>query len=82
MDSRFHCHTKGLVRLTVKTFQSHINKQLLKLISTGQNFCFGIPVQKAISLVKLGCIKSKNSYILLIDDISFKLCLINVVYFL
>ena len=50
MDSRLDCHTKGLVRLTVKTFQGHINKQLVKFISTGQNFCFEIPVQKDRSL--------------------------------
>ena len=30
---------------------------------------------------KLDCVKFKNSYILLIDDINFKLCLINFEYF-
>ena len=67
---------------------------LTKLISTGQNFSFEIPVEKLYlcntsrilknegSKFKLDCIKSKNSYILLIDDINFILCLINFVYFL
>ena len=45
MDSRLHCHTKGLVRLNC-----HINKQLVKLIFIAQNFCFEIPVQKAVSI--------------------------------
>ena len=30
---------------------------------------------------KLDCLESKNSYILLINAVSFKLCLINFVYF-
>ena len=33
------------------------------------------------SKIKLDCIKYKNSYVLLIDDINFKLRLINFVYF-
>ena len=44
----------------------------------------GISVKQILtnegSKFKLDCIKTKNSYILLIDDINFKLCLIDFVY--
>ena len=70
-----------------------INSSLTNLIPSqikvGQNFYLEIHVQKANtcgiptnqgSKFKLDCVKFKNSYILMIDVIKFKLRLINFVY--
>ena len=54
-------------RLKFMFKNSYLFQYLMDLTNEGSKF-------------KLDCVKSKNSYILLIDVINFKLCLINCIY--
>ena len=77
-------------------YEDFVNKfYIIKNSKLAKNFLLEIHVQKGISLsvldgsnktnerskFKLNCVKLGNSYILMIDLISFKLRLINIVHF-